>query len=235
MKIYAIGDLHLSLSVDKPMDIFGGNWTNYMTKIENQWLELITDDDIVLLPGDTSWAISFEEAQTDLEWLDALPGKKIITRGNHDYWWSTLKKMQGKYKTIEFVHNSFSAVGELAICGSRGWISPNDNEFTEQDNKIYNRELHRIELSIQAALKAGYKKILMMLHYPPTNDKKEYSPVQALLEQYPVEHVVYGHLHTPYCWHLSLNESYNNITYHLVASDYLDFKPKKIIEWGTND
>lgn len=229
MAIYAIGDLHLSFSVDKPMDVFGGNWAGYTDKIKSAWEELITDEDYVLLPGDTSWAINLKEASVDLEWLDALPGKKIISKGNHDYWWGTLKKMNGLYKSIKFIHNTFVEVNGMAICGSRGWLSPNDTSFSEQDEKIYNRELHRLELSLSKAHKEGYEDIIVMLHYPPTNDKREYSKVQALLEHYQVSQVVYGHLHTEYCWHLSLSGEYNDIIYHMVSSDALDFKPKKIL------
>lgn len=229
MAIYAIGDLHLSFSVDKPMDIFGGNWEGYVDKIKTAWESTITEDDYVLLPGDTSWAINLEEASVDLKWIDDLPGHKIISKGNHDYWWSTLKKMNGLYESIDFIHNSFVEVDHIAICGSRGWISPNDSNFSEQDDKIYNRELHRLELSLKKAQDAGCDNIIVMLHYPPTNDKKEYSKIQALLENYKVTKVVYGHLHTEYCWHLSLSGEYNDIVYHMVSSDALDFKPKKIL------
>lgn len=226
--IYAIGDLHLSISVDKPMDVFGDNWTDYMTKIKEAWLELITEEDTVLIPGDTCWAISLEQAKEDLAWIDALPGRKIITRGNHDYWWETLTKMNPMFDSITFLHNTYTPVDDLAICGSRGWISPNDDSFTEKDDKIYKRECHRLKLSLDKALADGYKKILVMLHYPPTNDKKEASPIQKILEDYQVLDVVYGHLHTKYCWNLSLQGQVNNVRYHLVSSDYLRFIPKRI-------
>lgn len=226
--IYAIGDLHLSLSVDKPMDVFGDNWTGYMTKIKEAWLNTVTDDDVVLLPGDTCWAISLKEAAIDLKWIDELPGQKIITRGNHDYWWETLKKMNPMFDSITFLHNTYTAVGNLAICGSRGWLSPNEDTFTEQDEKIYSRECHRLKLSLDKAKADGFDKILVMLHYPPTNDKKDVSPIQTILEDYGVKSVVYGHLHTKYCWTLSLDGVVNGIEYHLVSSDYLNFQPKKI-------
>ncbi|MCH4891104.1 serine/threonine protein phosphatase [Acidaminobacter sp. JC074] len=226
--IYAIGDLHLSLSVDKPMDVFGDNWTGYMNRIKEAWCETVTDEDTVLIPGDVCWAISLNEAKIDLAWIDDLPGRKIITRGNHDYWWETLKKMNPLFDSISFIHNSYEAVGDIAICGSRGWISPNDTAFTEQDEKIYNRECHRLKLSLDKAKADGFDKILVMLHYPPTNDKKELSPIQEILEDYGVSHVVYGHLHTKYCWHLSLKGLVNNVDYHFVSSDYLNFVPKHI-------
>jgi len=226
--IYAIGDLHLSLSVDKPMDVFGDNWTDYMNRIKQAWWETITDEDTVLIPGDVCWAISLNEAKIDLAWIDALPGKKIISRGNHDYWWETLKKMNPLFDSISFIHNSYESVGNIAICGSRGWVSPNDTAFTEQDDKIYKRECHRLKLSLDKAKADGFEKILVMLHYPPTNDKKELSPIQEILEEYGVSHVVYGHLHTKYCWHLSLEGVVNNVNYYFVSSDYLNFVPKHI-------
>lgn len=230
MAIYAMGDLHLSFSVNKPMDVFGERWINYVDKIRTAWLEVITEDDVVLLPGDTSWGINLEEAAADFQWLEALPGKIIISRGNHDYWWATLTKMNPLYDSIEFIHNSHTVVGDWAICGSRGWISPGTDGFSEDDERIYKRELHRLELSLSQARKAGHDKILVMLHYPPTNDKKEFSPIQALLEEYQVQHVVYGHLHTKYCWDLSLIGKINGIEYHMVSSDFLNFVPKLIIE-----
>lgn len=226
--IYAIGDLHLSLSVDKPMDVFGDNWTNYMEKIKTAWLEQITEEDYVLIPGDVSWAINLKEAKTDLAWIDELPGKKIITRGNHDYWWETLAKMNPLFESITFLHNTFTAIDDMAVCGTRGWLSPNESAFSEQDQKIYDRECFRLKLSLDKAKAEGYEKILVMLHYPPTNDQKSYSPMQEILESYGVETVVYGHLHTKYCWHLSLDGEINGVNYHLVSSDFLDFKPKKI-------
>lgn len=230
MAIYAIGDLHLSISVDKPMDVFGDNWTDYMSKIKEAWIETVTDNDTVLIPGDTCWAISLTEAKLDLGWLDALPGKKVISRGNHDYWWETLKKMNPLFESITFLHNSYIEVEGYAVCGTRGWISPNDSSFTEQDEKIYNREQHRLKLSLDKAIKEKHDKIIVMLHYPPTNDKKEHSKIQEIIESHHVAHVVYGHLHTRHCWHLSLNSKVNDVHYHLVASDYLKFVPKLIIE-----
>lgn len=226
--IYAIGDLHLSLSVDKPMDVFGDNWSDYMTKIKEAWLDQVKEDDVVLIPGDTCWAISLKEAKIDLAWIDDLPGQKIITRGNHDYWWETLTKMNPLFDSITFLHNTFTSIGDIAICGCRGWISPNEENFTEQDEKIYSRECHRLKLSLDKAVKEGYEKIIVMLHYPPTNDKKDPSPIQAILEEYQVHTVVYGHLHTKFCWNLSLEGLVSGINYHLVSSDYLNFKAKRI-------
>lgn len=228
MAIYAIGDLHLSLSVDKPMDVFGGLWEGYMQKIEDAWKELITEDDYVLIPGDVCWALNLNEAKVDLGWIDKLPGKKIISKGNHDYWWATLKKMNGLFESISFIHNSYVNIGEIAICGSRGWICPNDSSFTDKDELIYKREQNRLELSISKARDDGFDNIIVMIHYPPTNDKKETSEFQNIFEKYDIKHVVYGHLHTQYCWHLSLDGMTNGVNYHMVSSDFLNFSPKII-------
>lgn len=228
MAIYAIADLHLSFSTDKPMDIFGDQWTDHAEKIKTHWLEKVNSEDTVLIPGDISWALTLEEAKIDLEWLHHLPGKKILIRGNHDYWWSTLKKMKSLYDDIDFVHNSYSVAEGYAICGTRGWVIPNDSSFTEQDAKIYKREIHRMKLSLETAVKDGYTQCIVMLHYPPTNDKKEMSEMQELLSNYPVKHVVYGHLHTKHCWRLSLNGTHDDIEYHMVSSDYLNFDLKDL-------
>ncbi len=228
MAIYAIGDLHLSLSVDKPMDVFGANWEGYQDKIKEAWEKNVKEDDHVLIPGDVCWALNLNEAKIDLAWIDALPGKKIISKGNHDYWWATLAKMNVLFESITFIHNSYTLVGDIAICGSRGWVCPNDTSFTEKDETIYKREQLRLELSISKAKDDGYKNILVMIHYPPTNDKKELSAFQEIFEKHEIKHVVYGHLHTQYCWHLSLNGNINEVVYHMVSSDFLDFIPKRI-------
>ncbi len=228
MKIFAIADLHLSFNVDKPMNIFGDNWESHHEKIKSDWLKKVSDEDYVLLPGDISWGIDLKEADVDLKWIDDLPGKKIIIRGNHDYWWETLTKMKGLYQTIEFIHNTFVGVADTAICGTRGWISPNNDNFTEHDKKIYNRECNRLKLSLDAAKKAGYKKFIVMIHYPPTNEKIERSRMQEIIESYQVSTVVYGHLHTKKCHENCLKGNFNNVNYHLVACDYLDFKLKEI-------
>ncbi len=229
MKIFAIADLHLSFHVDKPMNIFGEHWDNHHEKIKSDWLKKVSDEDYVLLAGDISWGIDLEEADVDLKWIDSLPGKKIIIRGNHDYWWETLKKMQGLYDSIEFIHNTFVGIEDIAICGTRGWISPNKDNFTEHDEKIYNRECNRLKLSLDAAKRSGYNKFIVMIHYPPTNDILEYSRMQKIFEHYHVDTVIYGHLHTKKCHENCLKGRFNNIDYHLVACDYLGFQLKEIM------
>mgnify|MGYP001436859045 CR=1 FL=1 len=228
MSIYAIGDLHLSFTEDKPMDIFGENWINYENKIKAKWLEKINDHDTVLIPGDISWALSFENANVDLSWIDQLPGRKIISKGNHDYWWSTLKKMKGIYENVEFLYNNYFSVGEIAICGTRGWTCPNDTCFTKRDEKIYRRELLRLRHSLDLAVKDGYTEMVVMLHYPPTNDKKEISGFVEIIESYNVKKVIYGHLHSKEYFNLSYRGIYNDVEYSLVSCDAIDFDPIRI-------
>ncbi|BEP28112.1 metallophosphoesterase [Helicovermis profundi] len=229
MALYAIGDLHLSFSESKPMDIFGENWNDYENKIKKNWLEKISDEDTILIPGDISWAIKFSGAMIDLEWIDKLPGKKIIIKGNHDYWWTSLKKMIGKFETIDFLHNKYFVYKDYAICGSRGWNSPSKTNFTESDLKIYKREIIRLKISLDSAIKDGYSKFIVMMHYPPTNDLKETSEFTSLFEKYGVEKVIYGHLHTEASFFSSIQGDVNGVEYILVSSDYLKFDPKKVL------
>ncbi|PAB60644.1 metallophosphoesterase [Anaeromicrobium sediminis] len=226
MSLYAIGDLHLSFSTEKPMDIFGKNWIDHHIKIEESWRSKITNEDTVLIPGDISWAMSLEDAKIDLEWIDKLPGKKILLRGNHDYWWTSLKKMNGLFESMVFVQNNHVEYEDYAICGTRGWLCPNDNKFTDHDQKIYDRELHRLKLSLDSTKR---DKIIVMTHYPPTNDKLQDSGFTKIYEEYNVEKVIYGHLHGRHSYNTGLKGNYNNVEYVLTSCDYLDFNPVKIL------
>ncbi|MCT4620129.1 MAG: metallophosphoesterase [Marinisporobacter sp.] len=230
MAIYAIGDLHLSLGVDKPMDIFGQHWIDHHKKIKKIWLEMIKDDDLVLIPGDTSWAMNMNEAMVDLEWIHTLPGQKIFIRGNHDYWWSAVTKMNKLFEDMKFLQNNYYPYEKYAICGTRGWLCPNDHKFTEHDQKIYEREQHRLRLSIDAAIKAGYSDLLVMTHYPPTNDQLEPSEFTKIYEEYGVKKVIYGHLHGKDSFGGGLQGEKNDVFYYLTSCDALDFKPLKILE-----
>ncbi|MFP4697536.1 MAG: metallophosphoesterase [Eubacteriales bacterium] len=231
MSIYSIGDLHLSLSMDKPMDVFGKQWENHVSKIESAWVKTITKDDIVLVSGDTSWAVKFKEAEKDLKYLQDLPGKKLLIKGNHDYWWQSIKKMQGVYSDINFIqNNSFIYNDNIGICGTRGWVCPGSKFYSkEKDEKIYLREVNRLRLSLQS-LPSHIKEIIAVLHYPPTNENLERSGFIELIEEYSVKHVIYGHLHGEESFDLSIKGQYNDIKYHLVSADYLDFNPKLIID-----
>ncbi|AOY78495.1 metallophosphoesterase [Clostridium formicaceticum] len=224
MALYAIGDLHLSSKVDKPMDIFGPQWTMHHEKIKEHWYNNVKQEDTVLVPGDISWGINMEEAMEDLKWIEALPGKKILLKGNHDYWWSSITKLNDTFATLKFLQNNYFAYEDYAICGTRGWISPNGNKFTQQDEKVYYREVHRLKLSLDSAKKAGYTKIVCMLHYPPTNEQHEPSLFTEVCEEYGVSMVIYGHLHGKESYDAGVKGIYHGIPYYLVSCDYLEFQ-----------
>ncbi len=225
MAIYTIGDLHLSLNSDKPMDIFGENWLNHHTKIEEDWYKNVSNSDTVIIPGDISWASSLVTAMDDLNWIEKLPGKKLLLRGNHDYWWSTLSKMRKLFKTIDFIQNNHYEVEDKIICGTRGWVCPNDTIFTADDNRIYLREIERLKLSLNSVGDNDKEKIVF-LHYPPINDKNENSLFVDTLKEYRIKKVYYGHIHTSFS-NVLVGEK-DGIEYNLVSCDYLDFKLKKV-------
>lgn len=227
MNIYAVGDLHLPGGLDKSMDRFG--WINHKEKIFSDWTQKVSEEDLVLLVGDISWAMTLDKAKEDLEEISAMKGYKVMIRGNHDYWWSGIGKMQKQFPKIYFLQNSCYIYGEYAICGSRGWLCPNDIYFTDQDMKIYRREAHRLRLSLEEAKKKKAEKIFVMIHYPPTNDKKENSLFTDLFEEYGVEKVIYGHLHGENSFPAGLKGYWQGREYYLVSCDYLDFRIKKIM------
>ncbi|MEW9121825.1 MAG: metallophosphoesterase [Thermotaleaceae bacterium] len=230
MGLYVIGDLHLSGSVEKPMDVFGMQWVEHQEKIEKNWKETIGSEDMVLIPGDISWAMRLEEAIVDLQWIQKLPGKKVLLKGNHDYWWSSITKLNSLFPNMIFLQNDYVSYEDYAICGTRGWTCPNPYKFDSQDEKIYNRELQRLKLSLDKGLEEGFKKIIVMLHYPPTNDLKEPSEFTQLIQRYPVEKVVYGHLHGKEGFEAGLKGEHRGIIYYLTSCDYLDFVPIQILE-----
>lgn len=229
MSLFAIGDLHLSLGKDKPMDIFGSNWKNHYLKIKTSWLNLVKNGDTVLLLGDISWGINLDDARLDLNFINELPGKKIIIMGNHDYWWNSVSKLNKAYPEIKFLKNDFAVYEDYAICGTRGWICPNSALFTENDYKIYLREQNRLRLSLNKACENGYKKIIAITHYPPTNDKKEESGFTKIFKEYKVEKVFYGHLHGKNSFYASLIGTFDEIEYDLVSADFLNFNIKKVL------
>lgn len=230
MKIFAIGDLHLAEFTDKPMDIFGEHWLGHTHKIMNHWTQIVKEEDLVLIPGDISWAMRMEGAQKDLDLIEHLPGKKICIRGNHDYWWDRPGKLNESYRQIYFLQNKAYSIGKKAICGTRGWICPNQYAFSQEDERIFDRELIRLTLSLEDALKQKANQIIVMLHYPPTFGKEMSSPILDLFKKYPIRHVIYGHLHDPISWQDALQGSHQGIHYHLVAADYLAFSPLLITE-----
>jgi predicted phosphohydrolase len=230
MSIYAIADLHLSFSAEKPMDIYGGEWVNHTEKVKQNWEAMIRDEDTVILPGDSSWALRFEEAKTDLKWISELPGKKVLIKGNHDLWWNSVGKLNALSENMFFLQNTFYEAEGRAICGSRGWICPGDDAFTAQDEKIYLRELGRLRLSLEAAANAGYKgKIIGAIHFPPALDGFRRSGFTGLFEEFGVEKVVYGHLHGKDAYGNGLKGKRNNIEYILMSTDYLKCVPYQIL------
>lgn len=221
MKIFAISDLHLSVNNPKPMDIFGPTWEGYLDKIFAEWKEKVGEDDLVLLAGDFSWAMKLEDTAPDFALLEDLPGKKIIIRGNHDYWWKSISAVRAVLpKDFYAIQNDAYKFGEYVICGTRLWNLPDERKKqTEADEKIYKRELIRLELTLQNAKKiqTGDEKIICMLHYPPYTFKEEDNEVTALLEKYGVSKVVYGHIHA-YCKQNLVLEK-NGIVYYLTSCD----------------
>ena len=223
MAIYVLGDPHLSLSGEKPMDIFGNRWANHTQKIKNAWRQTVREEDTVVLAGDISWAMSLKDAEADLEFFHNLPGKKILLKGNHDYWWTTASKLrafteQNSLSSITFLHNNSILIEEYAICTCRGWKSPYESDFNGEDRKIYEREMLRLELSLKEGCKLSDKRIVMM-HYPPDVGFAE------ILTEYNVEFCVYGHLHGKKAWNKFM-QSKRDL---LVSADYLEFKPKCIL------
>ena len=229
MRIFAIGDLHLSGNEPKPMDIFGDNWQDHRSQIEDNWRRLVGPEDIVLVPGDISWAMTLEEAMVDLEMIHQLPGQKVLIKGNHDYWWQSISQLNKLYQDMYFLQNTSYPVGDYAICGTRGWSIPSDGEMDPHNTKIYNREAKRLELSLEDAMKSGAKKILVMLHYPPTRDQKEETVFTQLVKKYPVTHLVYGHLHGQESFDNSLRGQHHGIEYTLVSADAIEFNPQEIL------
>ena len=213
--IYALSDFHLSLGGDKPMEVFGGNWENHAEKIKQSCGKL-TKYDTLLITGDVSWATYLETAIPDFAFLDELLPRKIISKGNHDYWWETLSKQykfleKNNFTNIDFLHNNSYTIEDYAICGTKGATKADEE-------KIYNRELERLKISLNSAPKESKK--IVMLHYPPDEN------FRAMLEEANVESCVYGHLHND-CNNI-LNKEINGIKYYLTSCDYLDFKPIRI-------
>lgn len=236
MSIYAIADLHLSFSVDKPMQIYGGEWVDHVNRIKRNWEALITEEDTVILPGDISWALRQEDALIDLDWISKLPGKKVLIKGNHDLWWNGIGKLNRLHDNMFFLQNTVYEAEGYAICGSRGWILPGNEEFTQQDQKIYLRELGRLRLSLDAAMRAGYgtaqegeqNRIIGVLHFPPGEHEESSNGFLDLFDEYRVEKVVYGHLHGNDAYGNGIKGRRKGTDYFLTSTDYLRCKPLKL-------
>ncbi len=232
MRVFAISDLHLSFSTDKPMDVFGDHWKDHHIHLEANWKERISRDDLILLPGDLSWAMNIDKAATDLEWLAKLPGKKIILKGNHDYWWTSPSKMKSELpEGIIPLQNSAYDAGEFIVAGSRGWMIPESDEYREEsEGSILRREQIRLNLSLDAAesMSTENKPIIAMMHYPPIVNGKR-TEFSRILAERDVTLCVYGHLHSaPGTWGQKLDITVDGVEYRLVSSDYLEFEPLEL-------
>ena len=229
MALYAIGDLHLCLGAPKPMDIFGGAWVGYMDKLK-EGMSVITEDDTTVLLGDLSWALDLPNAKADFAWINEIPGKKIILKGNHDYWWSTVAKFnkfcaENGFENLNLLNNNCFEYGDFAICGTRGWFFE-EEKSGQHDEKVFRRELIRLEASLQAA---GEKPKLVFLHYPPRYKGYECPEILALLSKYEVRRCFYGHLHGG-SHKLAMEGTWDGVDFRLVAADYIGFKPYKVME-----
>ena len=228
MALYAIGDLHLAQSVNKPMDVFGPGWSNHAQRLEAAFSQL-GEGDVTVLCGDISWGIDFSESLADFQFIDRLPGKKIIVKGNHDYWWNTAAKMRRFFQengleSLEILHNNAYFYEDWALCGTRGWFY--EEEASGHNEKVLNREVGRLEASLRAA---GGRTILAFLHYPPLYTGYRCPEVISKLEEYRVQRCFYGHLHGP-THKRAVEGTVGNVAYSLVSADYLGFTPKKILD-----
>ena len=231
MALFAISDLHLSLGTNKPMDIFSGNWEGYIEKIKKNWMETVGDKDTVIIPGDICWATYLNDTKEDFGFLHLLPGRKIISKGNHDYWWTTVTKMNkflvdNNLNDIFFLHNNYYEYDEWAICGTRGW-STYENTSGNEEQKIFERERKRLELSLEQGKRSGKDNIVVVLHYPPFYDSNGEDNFMEIMKRFGVDICLYGHLHGDFS--SARQGMINDIEFRLVSSDYLNFKPVKII------
>ena len=227
MSIFALGDTHLSFGTDKPMDIFGG-WNDYVSRIEKNWKAVVGEDDTVIIPGDISWAMSLEGAKDDFSFIHALPGKKIIMKGNHDYWWTTKRKMDNflvdnGFTSMEILHNNAFKVGDFVIVGSRGWFY---DAQTGADKKVILREADRLRRSIECGLQLEGE-IIAFLHYPPYMASQKCEEIFSVLEEYNIKRCYFGHLHGEIARNY-VSECVDSVNLDLVSADFLGFCPKLI-------
>ena len=225
MRVFAIGDLHLPGGDEKPMDVFGGHWEDHFARIAADWREKVAPEDVVLIPGDTSWAMQLRDAVPDLTAIGELPGRKVLIKGNHDYWWTGIGQVRRVLpEGMMALQHDTADLGDCVVCGTRGWAYPTqETPLSEEDERIFRREMIRLELALQSATKvAGGRPILVMLHYPPLYQQDRDTPFTQLLEQYPVHTVVYGHLHGEGI-RAGFTGTWNGVRYMLASCDSLDF------------
>ena len=224
MALYAMGDLHLCLGAPKPMDVFGGAWVGYMEKLK-QGLSVITEKDTLVLMGDLSWALDLNSAVADFAWINEIPGRKIILKGNHDYWWSTRAKftkfcLENGFSDLNLLNNNCFFYDDWAICGTRGWFFEEERSG-DHDEKVFRRELIRLEASLKAA---GDREKMVFLHYPPRYKGYTCREILDLLESYGVRQCFYGHLHGA-SHKLAMEGTWDGVEYRLLSADYLNFQP----------
>ncbi len=240
MSVFTIADLHLPLSVHKPMDIFGSRWQDYVSKIEKYWRAIVSDDDTVIIPGDISWAIDLDEAKKDFEFINSLPGKKLLGKGNHDYWWGTMSKnrkflQDNGFDSIDFLFNNAYEIENFIICGTRGWYvdekMQNASKSDAEYQKIVLRETARLKMSIEEAVRLcpdRSKEILVFLHFPPVFGSFVCEEMVEVLNQYNIMRCFFGHIHGLYS--TPQTTEYKGIRFTLISGDYLGFVPQIIAE-----
>lgn len=233
MKVWAISDLHLSTSCNKPMDVFGGNWLNYVDKIKENWCKLVSNQDIVCIAGDISWAMKIEEAISDLKWIDDLPGHKIIIKGNHEYWWKSISAVRDVLpKSISAIQNDCIRFGNILFCGTRGWtVAEHGKTLSAEDEKLYKREVERLKLTLKQMQNQRKPDdiVICMIHYPPFNMTKQDSGFTQLIEEYKINKVIYGHLHGKLV-NIEHVFTKNDVTYYFTSTDHINNTPVLILD-----
>ena len=234
MSLFAISDLHLSFAetIEKPMDVFGPEWYDHAERLRAAWLDIVGEEDTVVIPGDISWGMSLAEAKPDLAFIDSLPGRKLLLRGNHDYWWTSMKKMRGLYGSVDFIQNDAYEGENYVLCGTRSWYlpwNPPKDMTSSESEKILRRELLRMRMSLDAAKKLSEDKpLIAAMHFPPLDVQHKETAVTQLLEEYGVKIALYGHLHGRHREE-AVEGRVGNIEYRLVSLDKLDAKPVKVV------
>lgn len=229
MSVFAIADLHLSFGADKPMDVFPG-WANYTERLRENWSAVVNENDTVVIAGDISWAMDLRDTVKDFSFIDRLPGKKLLLKGNHDYWWTTKGKMdkfisENGFSTLSILHNNYIIADGLALCGSRGWFY--DAE-TDADMKVLHREVGRLKMSIEPAVRDGFEPIVF-LHYPPVYNNTECCEIMDVLRGYGIKKCFYGHIHGGNAARRAFIGDYNGISMKLISCDHLRFTPLAVL------
>jgi predicted phosphohydrolase len=228
MRIFAIGDTHLSRSGAKPMHVFGEHWRNHDERIRDHWNAIARDDDVLLIAGDISWAMNLEQARADLAFLALLRGRKLLLRGNHDYWWGSIARLRAEAPPgLEFLQNDAHVYDGVAVCGSRGWLLPGDAQASDEDRRIFARELGRLRLSLESLRGHAYETLIVMTHYPPLHRLDEPTPVTELIEASGARVCVYGHLHGRDIAAAAVGRR-AGVYYKLVSADAVDFTPWQV-------